>query len=202
MVQAGGMWQERALISLREYGASGAILEFWGKTDDIKLSGGGRKISLKQLMNGGNLVKFDPQEIIEAVITAYPTEIDEGLALSMGNTNPASQPLSATNSLVRKNFRLAVMWTDDPTCASAEAATTNIDVSTAYKAMRLILTNCYSRNPLPTFDDKELKHSIEVEAAPFKASLTNGLPDGNLKVESTDGTHDALLLSIAATTTW
>jgi len=197
MVQAGGMWQERALITLREYNSATVVFQFWGKTDDIKISGGGRKISLKQLMNGGNLIKFDPQEMIEAVITTYPTEINTGMQTSMGVTHATAQPLSATNALTRKNFRLSIMWTDDTAADSAEDATT-----TLYKAMRLVLTNCYSRNELPTFDDKELKYSLEVEAAPFKASLTSGLPDGNLKIESTDGEAGDIMADISGTLTW
>lgn len=198
MVQAGDMWQERALVTLREYNTAVAI-EFWGKTDDLKLSGGGRKISIKNLLNGGNLVKFDPQEIIEAVTQVYPLEVDEGLAISMGTTNPTVQPLGTgvPNSLNRINFRLAIMWTDETTLTSAEAATTSTN-----KAFRFVLTNCYSRNPIPTFDDKELKHSLELEAAPFKASLTTGMPDGNLTIESTDGTVDKVMSDISGTIVW
>jgi hypothetical protein len=180
MAKVGGYWQETYLVTLSVKG--GSDYEFAAKCEDVTFGGGARGITLKTLVNGGNLVQFNPQEMWTVTMTLYPVEVSDIEQMFYGGTLGGAQPRSATNVFNRYEMRFALLFTDDTGVTSGVGA-----VDATYAAYRIYATGGYITNAMVDPSGKELKVEVTVEFAPFDATLTNGT-DGVLHKQSTDGT--------------
>ena len=190
-------WQETALVTIRVY--NGDAYNFGTLTESIDIDLGDKDIEGLPLINGGRLVKFNPEADTTITLDLYPVEAGN---VSAGDANgifdlfagitSSTQPISINNSRTRTNLRLAIMWTDNTTLTSAEDATSDGD-----KAMRLVFTNAYCTSAKPSFTDGILKVTATFKCAPYKK---DGTP--NITFESTDGTAAAVLSDLSGTATW
>lgn len=176
MAKVGGYWQETYLISLAKKG--GSDVEFAAKCEDVKFGGGARGITLKTLVNGGNLIQFNPQELWTVTMTIYPVVISEVDQLFYGDTSDVTQPLSVLNTLTRYEMRFVMVFTDDTTLTTAAGAT-----AASKAGYRISATGGYITNAAIDPSGKELKCEVTVEFAPFTSAGV-----GVLKRESTDTT--------------
>lgn len=178
MAKVGGYWQETFLVSISR--KSGTDIEFAAKCEDVKFGGGARGITLKTLVNGGNLVQFNPEENWTVTMTVYPVTISDAIDLFYGAEDVSGQPRSVTNVLNRYEMRFALLFTDDTT---ATAAAGNVIATKA--AFRLYATDGYITDTQIDPSGKEMKCEITLEFAPYSIAPAT---DGKLHKESTNGT--------------
>ena len=180
MAKVGGYWQETYLISLARKG--GSDIEFAAKCDDVKFGGGARGITLKTLVNGGNLVQFNPQELWSVTMTIYPADILQVDNLFFGDyADATTPPFLTTNSLVHVEMRFVLTFTDDLTLTTAAGAT-----AASKAGYRIYATGGYITNAALDSSGKELKCEVTIEFPPFTPAAV-----GNLRRESTN-TADVL----------
>ena len=176
MTYAGGQFQEACLFGITRKGQS--EVQFAAKTKEVSFEGGNKPISLETLINGGNLVNFDPADIFKVTAKIVPAEVDEVDAIFMGDVSDSDQPLETRLNLTRYEIRVAILWHDGSTATTASGVTGATD-----KAYRLYGDGGYITQCVPDYSNKRLALDVVIEFAPFSSAAA-----GNLRRQSSDGT--------------
>jgi len=95
-----------------------------------------------------------------------------------GILSDTSQPISISSDRTREAHRVTILWTDDTTITTAEAA-----INLNQTGLRIIAKNGYCTSVKPSFTDGVLKFTITYKFPPFDKS-----GNGNVEIQSTDGT--------------
>lgn len=178
-------WSETALLSISK--ASGTEVQFYTLTETVDVDIGEKGFDVISTLAGGRLVKFTPQEPTTITLEAYPVEAgtDTGTTgkgfvdlLWGGILSDTSQPISISSDRTREAHRVTILWTDDTTITTAEAA-----VNLNQTGLRIIAKNGYCTSVKPSFTDGVLKFTITYKFPPFDKS-----GNGNVEIQSTDGT--------------
>lgn len=172
MVYNGDMWQEVAKISVQAQDES--VLELQNRTEEIGFSGGDKSVSLKTLVNGGNMIKYDAGTMMELSFKFYPEMVNtittsdaEGLAgYFLGEGDDYVDPQVAIMKLKRYNFKVVVAFSDLD--VSAHDSFTYSVPNAGKKMLRFIATNARLTDIQPSFDDKEYSQTFVFQFPLFR----------------------------------
>lgn len=189
-------WMETCLVAITKVG--GSDVAFQGLTESVDMDVGEKDIDVVALVNGGRISKWVPQDVITVTLEMYPVEVgtDTGTTgkgvfdLFSGSTD-SSQPVILTNSRTRTAVRIAILWTDDTSQASATAA-----VTATKKAARMAFADGYVTSANPSFTDGVKKWTVTLKFAPFDKA-----GNANSQGASEDGTSVGGLTALASYTT-
>jgi len=189
-------WMEVCLISISKIG--GTEMQAAAVTETVDFDIGEKDIEGKTLVNGGRVTVFKPEGDSSITLEAYPLQAgtDTGSTVNgfydMMHTVDGSVPIRVINDRNRDKYRILVLWTNDPTPTTAQAATAN-----TYSALRIGMSEGYVTSCKPSFTDGDLKWTIKYKCAAFDKSAS-----GNVMIESAAGTTESdILPAIAAYTT-
>lgn len=179
------MYSETAFICISPI--SGVEHEYMTITETIGLKVGDKDIDVRNTVAGGRLVKFNPQDVSEVTIEAYPVLVSTisttagtagtGFA-DLFNTNAdVTDPISITNDRTRQKVRCAILWTTDTAATKATQATA---VTSA--GFRMTFKNGYVTQYDEDFTGGEKKATIKMRFPAF-----NKAGAGNITQESADG---------------
>lgn len=178
-------WSETAFVAISA--KAGTEHEFMTITETVDIKVGDKDIDVINTLAGGRLVKFNPQDVTEITLEAYPvlTTSTSASAGSTGTgfldlqytTSDTTQPISLTNDRTRTKVRCAILWTSDTAVTKATAATTSTNAG-----FRITAQNGYVTQYNEAFTDGVKKATIKMRFPAFDKSGT-----ANLTFESTDG---------------
>ncbi len=178
-------WMEVCLIAVSK--ASGSDLQFAAETETVDFDIGEKDIEGVPLVNGGRVTKFTPEGDSSITFEAYTLEAGTLAGATPGtgffdmlhSTDGAdSVPIRITNDRNRDKYRVLVLWTNDPTPTTAQAATAE-----NYSALRIGMADGHFTSVKPSFTDGTLKFTVIFKCAAFDKSGT-----GNVMMESCAGT--------------
>lgn len=189
-------WMENCLIAISKIG--GSDLQAAGETETVDFDIGEKDIEGIPLVNGGRVTSFKPEGDSSMTFEAYPLQVgtDTGTTLKgffdLMHTVDTSVPIRITNDHNRDKYRVLVLWTNDPTPTTAQAATAN-----TYSALRIGMAGGYFTSVKPNFTEGNLKFTITYKCAAYDKAAA-----GNVMMESCAGTTAGdVLPAIAAYTT-
>ena len=191
-------WSETAKVAISAQ--SGSDVHFQTITETVDIDIGDKDFDAIATLAGGRLVKFNPQDVIEITLEAYPIEAgtESGTTgtgfFDLMNSQDTSEAQTISVDRDRDEYRLAVMWTDAD--VDAEDAVT----SPTNSALRVVAADGYFTSVKPSFTDGVLKFTVKFRVPPFDKSGS-----ANFKMESVDGTDSATLAALTAytsTTKW
>jgi len=184
-------WMETCLVAITKI--NGDDVNYQSLTETVDIDLGEKDIEQIHLLNGGRVTKFTPESETTITLEAYPLEAgtDDGTTgkgfFDLLHTQDTEQPIVIRNTRTRNKYRIALLWTDWSTATCAAAA---INTSTGYKAMRVVAANGYITSVKPSFTDGILKFTIT-----FKCAAFDKAGQGNILLESCDGSNTASLLT-------
>ena len=192
-------WMEVCLVGIANIDInSGADMQFAALTETIDFDLGEKDIEGVPLVNGGRITKFNPEGDKTVTFEAYPLQAgtdtgSTGLGFfDLMHDQDTAVPIRITNTRTRNKSRILVLWTNDPTPTTAQAATAQ-----NYSALRIGLAEGYVTSVKPSFTDGILKFTVTYKCAAFQKDGT-----GNVIMESAVGSSGAdVLPAIAAYTT-
>jgi hypothetical protein len=189
-------WQETCLIAISPEG--GSDVQFAGITETLDFDRGDKDIEGVTLVNGGRVVKWNPEADTTITLEAYPLEAgtDSGTEgkgfYDLMNTADASVPIRVLNDHTRTRYRVLVLWTNDPSVVTAQSATAD-----TFSALRLGFADAYLTSVKPSFTDGILKYTVMFKLAPYDKTAA-----ANLLEESAAGSSPTdILPAIASYTT-
>ena len=188
-------WMETCLIAISI--ASGSDIQFAGLTETVDFDIGEKDIEGIPLVNGGRMTKWTPEGDSTITFEAYPLEAgtDTGTTgngfFDLMHTVDSAVPIRITNDRNRAKYRVLVLWTNDPTPTTAQAATAE-----NYSALRIGMADGHFTSVKPSFTDGELKFTVMYKVAAFDKSGT-----GNVMMESCAGASGSDVLPAVATYT-
>jgi hypothetical protein len=187
---------ETCLIGISAIG--GSDVQFASLTETVKPDLGEKDIESIPLVNGGRVTKFNPEGDSSITFEAYPFQAgtDTGTTgkgfFDLLHAQDASVPIRVTNTRARTKYRVLVLWTNDPTPTTAQAATAQ-----NYSALRIGLADGYFTSVQPDFTDGMLKFTVVYKCAPYDKAAASCV-----MMESAAGTTAGdVLPAIAAYTT-
>ena len=191
------LWQEVCKISISKIGSATELIAD-GQTETVDFDIADKDFESVPLVNGGRVVKWNPQEDSTFTFEAYPMEAgtDTGTTLKgwddLMNDTDATVPIRIINTRVRNKYRVIVLWTNDPTVTTATQITTN-----TYSALRIGGADGYFTSIKKSFTDSGLKYTCI-----YKVPAFDKTGSGCLLHESCAGsTAQDILPAIAAYTT-
>jgi hypothetical protein len=189
-------WMEACLIAISKIG--GSDIQFAAETETVDFDIGEKDIEGIPLVNGGRVTKFTPEGDSSITFEAYPLQAGTSTGTSgkgffdLLHSVDASVPIRIVNDRNRDKYRVLVLWTNDPTPTTAQAATAN-----TYSALRIGMAEGHFTSIKPSFTDGTLKFTVTYKVAAFDKSAA-----GNVMMESCAGTTAGdILPAIAAYTT-
>lgn len=189
-------WMGVCLIAVSPI--AGSDIQYAGLTETVDPDLGEKDIEAKALVNGGRVTIFKPEGLSTLTLEAYPLQAgtDTGTTglgfYDLMHTVDSSVPIRITNDRNRVKHRILVLWTNDPTPTTAQAATAN-----TYSALRIGLADGYFTKVKPVFTDGELKFTVTYKCAAFDKAAA-----GNVMMESCAGASAPdVLPAIASYTT-
>lgn len=189
-------WMEVCLIAISKIG--GSDIQFAGLTETCDFDLGDKDIEGIPLTNGGRVTKFNPEADSSVTFEAYPLQAgtDTGTTAKgfydLMHAVDASVPIRITNTRARDKYRVLVMWTNDPTPTTGQAATAQ-----NYSALRIGLADGYFTSVKPSFTDGILKFTATYKCAPYDKAAASCV-----MMESAAGTTAGdILPAVAAYTT-
>jgi hypothetical protein len=182
-----GVLSEIALVEIQAKG--GTAYQFASIIEEITPNEGDKDGESIVLVNGGRLWKRTPEGDFEITLKIYPIDTDQTASsdLSQGFANTddnwdATEPYSDTNSRNREDFRVVILWTDDPGATTAGGAT-----SAGYVARRLIFTQAYMTSYKESFDDKTVSAEVTFKGPAFNKSGTGNITRQSVKDGGANG---------------
>jgi hypothetical protein len=189
-------WMEACLIAISKIG--GSDIQFAAETETVDFDIGEKDIEGIPLVNGGRVTKFTPEGDSSITFEAYPLQAGTSTGTSgkgffdLLHSVDSSVPIRIVNDRNRDKYRVLVLWTNDPTPTTAQAATAN-----TYSALRIGMAEGHFTSVKPSFTDGTLKFTVTYKVAAFDKSAA-----GNVMMESCAGTAAGdVLPAIAAYTT-
>lgn len=121
-----GSFSEICLVEVTPKGESAVQFASYVELDSIDPAEGDKDISTANMANGGRVVKKTPQGDSEVTLKLYEIEIGTSASLAQHyhGTTDSTAPLESTNAHTRNLFRVAFLWSDDTTAATAGGTTT------------------------------------------------------------------------------
>lgn len=187
-------WTETALVSIEKLG--GSEVQFASITDTIDISEGDYPGEGIATLAGGRIWKQAPKEDGEITLELYPLELDttSGVGLFQhftGGTWDTSEPLATdvawvTTDRARDQFRVVILWTNDPNATAANGAT-----SASTDSIRFAAMGCRLISHKAAFTDGVLKVT-----ATFKYPAFN--KDGTVKMDRWDSGDNTALTALPA----
>ena len=174
-------WMEVCLIAISK--VAGSDIQFAALTETVDFDIGEKDIEGVPLVNGGRYTKFTPEGDSSITFEAYPLQAgtDTGTTgkgfFDLMHSVDASVPIRITNDRNRDKYRVLVLWTNDPTPTTGQAATAE-----NYSALRIGMAEGYFTSVKPSFTDGSLKFTIMYKVAAFDKGAA-----GNIMVESCAG---------------
>jgi len=193
-------WSETALIAIAAQG--GTDVKFASITETVDIDFGDKDFDVIATLQGGRLVKFNPQEPTTITLEAYP--LDAGTTgFKTATTGAGFYDLMSTldtdltTGLIyptdhnRNKYRIAILWTDSTSITDA----TSQVITPTNSAMRIVASDGYFTSVKPSFTDGVLKFTIVYKVPPFDK---NAIP--NIKVESISGSTTGTLTALSSYT--
>lgn len=175
-------WLETAYLTITK--EDGSDREFRTILDECSINPGSKDIEGIPTLAGGRIVKFTPQGDGTITLSGYALEAGtdtgstgKGFMDLIADTD-ASQPLVIPSTLVRNQYRIAILWTDDSTVTGAAGA-----VASGSYGLRFVAAEGYFTEINADFTDDILKFSITFKFVPFDKAGSS-----NFKWESCDAT--------------
>jgi len=189
-------WMEECLIAISKVG--GSDIQFAGLTETVDMDLGEKDIEGVALCNGGRVTKWSAETDATITLEAYPLEAgtDTGTTgkgfFDLMHSVDSVVPIRIINDRNRDKYRILILWTNDPTPTTAQAATAE-----NYSALRVGLADGHFTSVKPSFTDGILKFTITYKCAAFDKSGS-----GNKMIESAAGSSGTdILPAIASYTT-
>lgn len=139
-----GAFSEVCLVGVTKKGGSEVQFASYIELDSISPKQGAKDISTANMASGARRVKRTPQADNEVTVKLYEIEIGAAASLQQlfnGNTD-ATAPLASVNTHKWDLFRLAFLWTDDTTAATAGGTTASGSYALRDVFSDLRMTNC------------------------------------------------------------
>lgn len=183
-------WQEKAFVTITE--KDGNDYEFRAFTRNIRIRYGAKDVEGVPVLSGGRILKYSPEADTTITLELYAIKgADQPgiIQLFAGDTSDTTQPVSVSNSMTRKNIRLAILWTEDTSVTSATSA-----VTAGNAATRVVFTNARITEYEEEFStDEVLKATVTIKVPPYDA---NG--NSCITWESTDGSDTEGLAALSS----
>ena len=186
-------WEETALVSIQKL--SGSEIQFAAITDTIDISEGDYPGEGMPTIAGGRIWKQSPKEDGEITLELYPLELDttSGVGLFQhftGGTWDTDEPLATdvaftSTDRLRDQFRVVMLWTNDPAATTANATTAG-----ATDSLRFVAMGCRLVSHKASFTDGILKVT-----ATFKYPAYN--KDGTVKMDRWDSGDQTALTALS-----
>jgi hypothetical protein len=186
-------WQETALISIQKL--SGSEIQFAAITSSIDISEGDYPGESIASIAGGRIWKQSAKEDGEITLEMYPIELDttSGVGLFQqftGGTFDTSEPLATdvaftSTDRLRDQFRVIILWTNDPAATTANATTASATDSLRFAAMGCRLTSHKA-----SFTDGELKVTVTFKYPAYSK-------DGTVKMDRWDSGDQTAVVALA-----
>lgn len=179
-------WMETCLIAIAKEG--GSDVQFAGLTETVDFDIGDKDVEGVALVNGGRVMKWNPQADTTITFEAYPLQVGTASGTTgtgffdLMSTADATQPIRLTNDHTRNKYRVLCLWTEDTTATTGQSATASGSAS-----MRLGFANVHFTSVKPSFTDGILKYTITGKCGAFDKSNS-----ANLMMESCTGSTDVL----------
>jgi len=189
-------WSEVCQIGITKKG--GTEIQFGAMTETVDIDQGDKSIEEIVVVSGGRLVKKIPQEITKLTFEGYPIGIDAATTPAKGisqwfhgqTTYDSTEPLTVVSTRIREQFRVALLWTDDPAVTTSGGST-----ATGKNAYRWSAFNAMLTSVKPSFTDGVLKFTFSFDVPAFNKQGTSQIAE-----ESTEGTTGLSALSTYNTT--
>ena len=190
-------WSETALVSISAQ--TGTDVAFQAITETVDIDIGDKDFDVISTIAGGRLVKFTPQAETSITLECYPldaattgfTSATTGTGFfDLMNTYDTAEPHVIVNDKNRNKHRIAIMWTN----GTATNATAQVITPTA-QALRIVAADGYFTSVKPSFTDGILKFTVAYKVPAFDKS-----GNGNVKIESVNGTATVTLTALASYT--
>lgn len=189
-------WMETCLIAISKVG--GSDVQFAAVTETVDFDVGDKDIEGLPILNGGRVTKFTPEGDSSITFEAYPLQAGTSSGTTgtgffdLMHTADSTAPIRVTNTINRDKYRVLVLWTNDPTPTTAQAATAD-----TFSGLRIGMAEGYFTSVKPSFTDGILKWTVT-----FKTPARDKSGSSNVMIESCAGaTETDILPAIAAYTT-
>ncbi|KKL86299.1 hypothetical protein LCGC14_1946120 [marine sediment metagenome] len=189
-------WMENALIGISIIGSEEVQFNSIVETADFDI--GEKDIEGLALVNGGRVTKHTPEGDSSITFEAYPLQAgtDTGTTglgfYDLMHSVDAAVPIRIVNDRNRDKYRVLVLWTNDPTPTTGQAATAN-----TFSALRIGMADGHFTSVKPSFTDGILKWTVTFKVAAFDKAAA-----GNIMVEScAGGSAPDVLPAVASYTT-
>ncbi len=189
-------WMEACLVAISKIG--GSDIQFAAETETIDFDIGDKDIEGIPLVNGGRVTKWTPEGDSSITFEAYPLQAgtDTGTTglgfYDLMHSVDAAVPIRIVNDRNRDKYRVLVLWTNDPTPTTGQAATAN-----TFSALRIGMADGHFTSVKPSFTDGILKWTVT-----FKVTAFDKAAAGNVMMEScAGGSAPDILPAIASYTT-
>ena len=160
-------WTEVALVAVSLKG--GSEIQFAAITETIDIAEGDYPGESVMNLAGGRIWKESPKEDGEITLELYPVELDttSGVGLFqqwVGGTFDTSEPLTTDTTEVagiqrsRSQYRVSVLWTNDPAATTAAGAT-----AASTDALRFYATSCRITSHKASYTDGILKVTVTLK---------------------------------------
>ncbi len=191
-------WSETALLAISAQG--GTDVKFAAITETIDIDIGNKDFDVINILSGGRLVKFTPQEPTTITLEAYPVEgATTGFTTAttgsgffdLMNTYDTEQPLKIVSDRNRNKMRICILWSDKSTETDATAQL----VAPTNTGLRVVASDGYFTSVKPSFTDGILKFTVTYKVPAFDKDGT-----ANVMIESIGGTATKTMTQLASYT--
>ncbi|MCK9370469.1 hypothetical protein M0R04_11215 [Candidatus Dojkabacteria bacterium] len=171
------VWTHRCLIGVCK--KSGSAVQFAARTEDVDINEGSRGGASVASIDGSRLWVDAPQEAGTITMKMRPVNLDSTSATGglfqqyRGGTYDTSDPLitaedsitgtAATTTILRDEFQVAILWTNDPVATTAEGAApagSGVAVTATWQGLRFYAKSCRITEHSVSFANKEMVVSV------------------------------------------
>lgn len=190
-----GAYSETALVEICPFG--GTAIQIASLIETIDIDFGDKDVEFVPTLAGGRIYKKVPQEGTTITFEGYPLGIGTADGVSqLFNQLQASyvttEPMTVNVSRLRDLFRIAILWTNDPSASTGSQVTT-----ATYNAYRFVAAHAMMTSMKPTYTDGVLKFTFSFKVPPF-----NKKGIAQIQEQSTQGTTVLAVLNTYNTTNY
>ena len=190
----GDAWEETCFVSIQKL--SGSEIQYMSITDSIDINEGDVPGEGMPTVAGGRIWKQSPQEDGEITLDIYPIELDttSGVGLFQqytGGTWDTDEPLAtdvawpAGVDRSRDQFRVIILWTNDPATTTANGTTAG-----ATDSLRFASMGCRMTSHKVSFTDGVVKATVTFKWPAFNK-------DGTVKMSRWDSGDQTAVVALS-----